>query len=98
MLLSACGGGGSSASDTDTATTSVDIFDGAALGCTVTSGGITATEAGGGKYTFSSALGAGAIVTATGCTDTDTQSLLPKLSGAAQSGAVVISPITTLIV
>jgi hypothetical protein len=95
-LISACSGGGGAGGST--ATTSVDIFDGAALFCTVTSGGTTATESGGGKYTFASALGAGAIVTATGCTDSDTHSLLPKLSGVAQSGAVAISPITTLIV
>jgi hypothetical protein len=51
-----------------------------------------------GAYTFTSVLDAGTVVTATGCTDTDTQSLLPALSGVVQSGAVVISPITTLIV
>jgi len=73
LTLTACGGDGDTAATT---TTSVDVFDGAAIGCSVSSGGITAT----------------------GCTDADTQSLLPTLSGVPQSGAVVASPITTLIV
>jgi hypothetical protein len=95
LTLTACGGDGDTAATT---TTSVDVFDGAAIGCIVSSGGITATEVGDGKYTFTKVLEAGAIVTATGCTDADTQSLLPTLSGVPQSGAVVVSPITTLIV
>jgi hypothetical protein len=95
LTLTACGGDGDTAATT---TTSVDVFDGAAIGCSVSSGGITATEVGDGTYTFATVLEAGAIVTVTGCTDADTQSLLPTLSGVPQSGAVVASPITTLIV
>jgi hypothetical protein len=98
LTLSACGGSGGDTVDTTTATTSVDVFDGAAIGCSVSSDGTVATEVGEGAYTFASVLDAGTVVTATGCTDTDTQSLLPTLSGVVQSGAVVISPITTLIV
>ena len=98
LTLTACGGGGGDTVNTSTATTSVDVFDGAAIGCSVSSAGTTATEVGDGAYTFATALDAGTVVTATGCTDTDTQSLLPTLSGVVQSGAVVISPITTLIV
>lgn len=97
LTLTACGGDGDTAATTTT-TTSVDVFDGAAIGCSVSSGGMTATEVGDGTYTFARVLEAGAIVTATGCTDADTQSLLPTLSGVPQSGAVVVSPITTLIV
>ncbi len=96
LTLTACGGGDTAAKNT--ATTSVAVFDGAAIGCSVSSAGTTATEVGDGAYTFATVLDAGTIVTATGCTDTDTQSLLPTLSGIVQSGAVVISPITTLIV
>jgi hypothetical protein len=95
LTLTACGG---DTLVTTTATTSVDVFDGAAIGCTVSSDGTVATEVGDGAYTFATVLDAGTVVTATGCTDTDTQSLLPALSGVVQSGAVVISPITTLIV
>ena len=98
LTLTACGGGGGDTVNTSTATTSVDVFDGAAIGCSVSSDGATATEVGEGAYTFASVLDAGTVVAATGCTDTDTQSLLPTLSGVVQSGAVVISPITTLIV
>jgi hypothetical protein len=97
LFVSACGGGGDNGATTN-ATTSVDVFDGAAIGCSVSSDGAVATEVGNGTYTFASVLDAGAIVTATGCTDSDTQSLLPILSGVVQSGAVAISPITTLIV
>jgi hypothetical protein len=95
LTLTACGG---DTLVTTTATTSVDVFDGAAIGCTVSSDGTVATEVGDGAYTFATVLDAGTVVTATGCTDADTQSLLPTLSGVPQSGAVVISPITTLIV
>ena len=106
LLISACGGGGDSPASTSgdgggstaTDTTSVDVFDGAAIRCTVSSDGMNATELGDGKYSFASTLDTGTVVTASGCTDSDTQSLLPKLSGVVQSGAVVISPITTLIV
>jgi hypothetical protein len=102
LTLTACGGGADTAATTTTTTTttttSVDVFDGAAIGCSVSSGGMIATEVGDGTYTFATVLDAGAIVTATGCTDADTQSLLPTLSGVPQSGAVVVSPITTLIV
>jgi hypothetical protein len=97
LTLTACGGGGDTVVTT-TATTSVDVFDGAAIGCSVSSDGMVATEVDDGTYTFATVLDAGTIVTATGCTDSDTQSLLPALSGIVQSGAVVISPITTLIV
>jgi hypothetical protein len=98
LTLTACGGGGGDTVVTTTAITSVDVFDGAAIVCSVSSDGTTATEVGDGAYTFAKELDTGTIVTATGCTDTDTQSLLPALSGVVQSGAVVISPITTLIV
>ena len=92
LILTACGGSSS--------LTSVDVFDGAAIGCTVSSDGTTATEVGDGAYTIATVfvLDTGTVVTATGCTDSDTQSLLPIMSGVVQSGAVVISPITTLIV
>jgi hypothetical protein len=97
LTLTACGGGDTAA--TNTATTSVAVFDGAAIGCSVSSAGTTATEAGDGAYTFATVLDAGTVVTATGCTDTDTQLLLPALLGVVdESGAVVISPITTLII
>ena len=98
LTLTACGGSSETSTPTPTVSTAVDVFDGAALGCSVSSVGSTATEVGGGAYTFASELGAGTVVTASGCTDSDTQSLLPQLSGVVQSGAVVISPITTLIV
>jgi hypothetical protein len=99
LTLTACGGGGGGDTVvTTSATTSVDVFDGAAIGCSVSSDGTVATEVGDGAYTFATVLDIGTVVTATGCTDTDTQSLLPALSGVVQSGAVVISPITTLIV
>jgi hypothetical protein len=96
LTLTACGGGDTAA--TTTTTTAVDVFDGAAIGCSVSSDGTVATEVGDGAYTFATVLDAGTVVTATGCTDSDTQSLLPTLSGIVQSGAVVVSPITTLIV
>jgi hypothetical protein len=102
LTLTACGGGGGGGGGdtvvTTSATTSVDVFDGAAIGCTVSSDGTVATEVGDGAYTFATVLDAGTVVTAMGCTDADTQSLLPTLSGVPQSGVVVISPITTLIV
>jgi hypothetical protein len=97
LALTACDGDGDTV-NTTTASTSVDVFDGAAIECTVSSDGTTATEVGEGAYTFDSVLDASMVVTAAGCIDTDTQSLLPALSGVVQSGAVVISPITTLIV
>jgi hypothetical protein len=97
LTLTACGGGDTAAKNT--ATTSVAVFDGAAIGCRVSSVGTTATEVGDGAYTFATVLDAGTVVTATGCTDTDTQLLLPALLGVVdESGAVVISPITTLII
>ena len=92
--LMACGSSDTNAPNS----TLVDVFDGAALGCNVSSNGMTATESGNGAYTFNPGLPEGAITTATGCTDSDTQSLLPELLGVSQSGAMVISPITTLIV
>jgi hypothetical protein len=76
----------------------VEVFDGAALGCSVSSDGQPATESGDGTYTFAFVLDTAKVVTASGCIDSDTQLLLPILSGLMQSGAVVISPITTLIV
>jgi hypothetical protein len=94
LTLSACSGDG----DATNSTTTVEVFDGAALGCSVSSDGESATESGDGAYTFASVLDTATVVTATGCIDSDTQSLLPTLSGLVQSGAVVISPITTLIV
>ena len=95
VTLTACGGDGY---EGYSAATSVDVFDGAAIGCTVSYDGTVATEVGDGAYTFAKVLDTGSVVTAIGCTDSDTQSLLPILSGVMQSGAVVISPITTLIV
>ena len=100
--LMACGGGGGGGSTTSpTSTTTVDVFDGAAIGCTVSMDGATATEVGAsspGKYTISGTLSVGSIINATNCTDSDTNSQLPAMAGVAQSGGVVISPITTLIV
>jgi hypothetical protein len=96
LTLTACGGGDTVI--TTPATTPADVFDGAAIGCSVSSDGATATEVGDGAYIFATALDEGTVVAATGCTDSDTQSLLPAMSGVVQSGAVVISPITTLIV
>jgi hypothetical protein len=95
LSLTACGGDGY---EGYTAATSVDVFDGAAIGCTVSYDGTVATEVGDGAYTFATVLDNGSVVTAIGCTDSDTQSLLPIMSGVVQSVAVVISPITTLIV
>ena len=98
LALTACGGGGGTTTAATTGTTQVEVFDGAALGCNVSSNGVTATESGNGVYTFDPALPEGAVATASGCTDSDTQSLLPELLGVVQSGAAVISPITKLIV
>jgi hypothetical protein len=92
LTLAACGG------EATTETVSADVFDGAALGCLVKSNGATAMEVGDGVYTFEAVLIEGAFAMASGCKDSDTQALLPNLSGVIQSGAVVISPITTLIV
>jgi len=100
LLLVACGGGGGSLTPV-AKTTTVDIFDGAAIGCTVSTDSISATEVGAsspGKYTFSATLDTGTIVNATGCKDSDTNSELPAMAGVAQPDGVVISPITTLIV
>jgi hypothetical protein len=94
LTLTACGGDGGTAAET----VSADVFDGAAVDCLVQSNGATATEVGDGVYTFDAVLTEGAFTTASGCKDSDTQALLPNLSGVIQSGAVVISPITTLIV
>ena len=96
--LMACGGGSTAS---PTATTTVDVFDGAAIGCTVSTDSATATEVGTsspGKYTFSGTLDVGTIVNATSCTDSDTNSQLPAMAGVTESGGVAISPITTLIV
>ena len=98
--LMACGGG-SGSTTSPSATTTVDVFDGAAIGCTVSTDSATATEVGTsspGKYTFSGALDVGTIVNATSCTDSDTNSQLPAMAGVTQTGGVAISPITTLIV
>lgn len=102
IFISGCGGGDSTAITTTTtatsASTSVDVFDGAAVGCTVINGSSTAIEFGNGQYEFATALEVGSVVTATGCTDADTQSQLPEMSGVVQTGGAVVSPITTLIV
>jgi hypothetical protein len=103
LSLVACGGGGGGGGgddSTNTVSTTVDVFDGAATGCTVTVNDLTAIETSGsfGKYTIASALDTGAVVTATNCTDTDTASKLPVMYGVVQSDGVAISPITTLIV
>lgn len=54
---------------------------------------IKANEEGIGLYAFNPVL-----TDSTGCIDSDTQSQLPQLIGIIQSGAVVISPISTLMV
>ena len=95
LFVSACGGGGGGDDDT---TTEIQVFDGAATGCSVTVNGVAATELGDGAYSFDGSIDDGVILRATGCTDSDTGLLLPAMSGVAQSGGGVISPITTLIV
>ena len=50
LTLTACGGGDTVV--TTSATTSVDVFDGAAIGCSVSSDGTTATEVGDGAFTI----------------------------------------------
>lgn len=92
LTLASCGG------EATTETVSADVFDGAAVGCLVKSNGANAVEVGDGAYKFDAVLNEGAVAVASGCRDSDTQALLPKLSGVILSGAVVISPITTLIV
>ncbi len=96
MLLLSCGGG--SGDDSLPTSTTIDVFDGAATGCTVTINGIAATELGDGQYSVSGTFDDGVVISATGCTDSDTGLLLPTLSGVTQSGGAAVSPITTLIV
>jgi len=109
LLIASCGGGGggddndssNGTNGQDIQTTVVDVFDGAAIGCTVTEEESSAVETGAGvpgQYIFSRALDTGVIVTASNCTDADTAAKLPTMSGVAQADGVVISPITTLIV
>jgi hypothetical protein len=99
LFVSACGGGGGGDSTSAASgTTTIDVFDGAAIGCSVTVNGVAATEVGDGAYSFDGTIDDGVIIRATGCTDSDTGLLLPAMSGVAQSGGGVISPITTLIV
>ncbi|MCP4276039.1 MAG: Ig-like domain-containing protein, partial [Gammaproteobacteria bacterium] len=96
MLLLSCGGG--SGDDSLPASTTIDVFDGAATGCTVTINGIAATELGEGQYSVSGTFDDGIVISATGCTDSDTGLQLPTLAGVTQSGGAAVSPITTLIV
>ena len=102
LTLFACGGSDVDvdANEATTVETRVDIFDGAALGCTVNANasGVSVTEDGNGKYTLSGVFSDGVVVSATGCTDSDTQSNLPELLGVVLSNSIVISPITTLVV
>ena len=100
LFVSACGGGGGGGDSASAAsgTTTIDVFDGAAIGCSVTVNGVAATEVGDGAYSFDGTIDDGVIIRATGCNDSDTGLLLPAMSGVAQSGGGVISPITTLIV
>jgi hypothetical protein len=100
LFVSACGGGGGGGDSTSAAsgTTTIDVFDGAAIGCSVTVNGVAATEVVDGAYSFDGTIDDGVIIRATGCTDSDTELLLPAMSGVAQPGGGVISPITTLIV
>ncbi len=101
MALISCGGGSSSSSTPPSATTRVQVFDGPAIGCTVTTEDATATEVGStepGVYIFAGVLDVGTVVTATDCTDADTNASLPELAGVVQTGGVIVSPITTLIV
>ncbi len=100
ILLSACGGGsdGSGGGGT-TSSTPIQIFDGAAISCSVTALGLTAKETGQpGEYTIAGTLEAGEVVTAKNCIDSDTNAQLPTMTGVAQVDGVIISPITTLIV
>ncbi len=85
---------------TQTYTTSIEVFDGYALGCTTTANGIAASEVGNGQYTLTttSELAEGSVISSTGCTDADTGAQLPELKGVTQSGGAAVSPITTLIV
>ena len=98
LLTYACGGGGGGGSNNDTGSTRIEVFDGYAVGCTVSTETATATEVGAGVYTMNIDLPEGTVVTAIACTDADTGALLPDLAGIAQAEGVVISPITTLIV
>lgn len=98
-MLNGCGGGESSnVVNVSPASTTVDVFDPAAIGCIVTIGSLTAIELGKGKYSFASELDEGAVVTAQDCKDDLTNAQLPKITGVMQTNGVVISPITTLIV
>ncbi|MGK0341613.1 MAG: hypothetical protein ACJAXW_002164 [Candidatus Azotimanducaceae bacterium] len=79
-------------------TTAINVFDGAATGCSGTVNGIAATGLGDGAYSVSGSFVDGVIILATSCTDSDTGLLLPEMSGVSQSAGGVVSPITTLIV
>ena len=78
--------------------TSVEVFDGFGLGCAVSVNGVAAAELGGGSYSAIGTFSDGAVFSATGCTDADTDEELPALSGVAPSAGVAISPIPTLMV
>jgi hypothetical protein len=99
LSVSACGGGSDGGGNTTaTGATTIDVFDGAAIGCSVFVNGVAATEVGDGAYSFDGTVDDGVIIRTTGCTDSDTGLLLPDMSGVAQAGGGVVSPITTLIV
>lgn len=95
LTLSACGGGGT---QTPSSTTTIEVFDGAATGCSVTVNSVVATELGAGAYSVLGSFDDGVIIRATGCTDSDTGLLLPDMFGVSQSAGGIVSPITTLIV
>lgn len=81
--------------------TPVTVFDGYGIRCTIDANGLRGTAGSGvGKYVITDrfALPAGAVVSATGCTDNDTGARLPAFLGAAQTGGAIASPFTTLIV
>ncbi|MCP5078297.1 MAG: DUF5011 domain-containing protein, partial [Psychromonas sp.] len=96
-FLSACGGD-NTATSADTTSTTINVFDGAAVGCSVTVSGVVASEIGDGAYSATGTFDDGVVIKATGCTDSDTELLLPDMFGVVQTGGGVVSPITTLIV
>ncbi|CBL44637.1 Hypothetical protein HDN1F_10540 [gamma proteobacterium HdN1] len=85
--------------------TNVAVFDGHAVGCTVTiNGGEFTAEANtnvAGQYTFRTVgerIPSGSVVTATGCIDADTRAPLPSFLGVTQGSGAVASPFSTLAV
>lgn len=84
------------------ASTPVGVYDGAATGCTVMTAEAanTATEdaTSAGVYTFANTIADNTVVTATGCTDSDTGLQLAPMKGVVVNQAVLVTPIASLVV